>query len=91
MILVLTFPSPGLSSHNEVREGWWSGPGYESMHVQGRRWAGAMQEKVNIKKGTEYQGSTYDAASTFASYGLLHGDPGMFMLLTNCYVACHIC
>ena len=67
-------------SHNEVREGWWSGPGYESMHVQGRRWAGIMQEKVNVKKGTEYQGSTYDAASTFASYGLPHGDLGMYVI-----------
>lgn len=65
-------------AHNEAREGWWSGPGYESMHVQGRRWAGVMQEKVNVKKGTEYQGSTYDAASTFASYGLPHGHPGKF-------------
>lgn len=47
------------------------------MHVQGRRWAGIMQEKFNVKKGMDYKGSTYDAASTFSSYGLQHGDPGL--------------
>ncbi|KAH7315344.1 hypothetical protein KP509_21G045600 [Ceratopteris richardii] len=63
--------------HGQGREGWWSGPGYETMHVQGRRWAGNMQERFNVKKGTEYQGSIYDAGPTFSSYGLPHGDPGL--------------
>ncbi|MCO5601927.1 hypothetical protein L7F22_056053 [Adiantum nelumboides] len=64
-------------NHGQEREGWWSGPGHDTMHVQGRRWAGNMQEKFNIKKGTEYQGSIYDAAPTFSSYGVPHGDPGL--------------
>lgn len=64
-------------SHAQIHEGWWSGPGHEHMHLQGRRWAGAMQQSFNAKKGMDYQGSTYDAASTFSSYGLPHGDPAL--------------
>jgi hypothetical protein len=59
---------------NEVREGWWSGQGQEGVHVQGRRWGGHIKTKMNIKKGMPYKGSTYDAAPTFNSYGVAHGD-----------------
>ncbi|KAL4182511.1 hypothetical protein AMTRI_Chr11g150480 [Amborella trichopoda] len=57
----------------EEREGWYKGPGYESMHVQGRRWGGVIKEMFNLKKGTEYKGSIYDAGPTFESYGVPHG------------------
>ena len=30
----------------------------------------------NVAKGTEYQGSIYDAAPTFESYGVPHGSSG---------------
>lgn len=56
-----------------LREGWWSGPGYEEMHLQGRRWGGTIRDKVS-PKGHPYKGSTYDAAPTFESYGIAHGD-----------------
>ncbi|KAL6133569.1 hypothetical protein ACLB2K_065804 [Fragaria x ananassa] len=58
---------------NEEREGWFKGEGYEGMHLQGRRWAGRMTG-FNKAKGTEYQGSIYDAGPTFESYGVPHGS-----------------
>jgi len=62
---------------NEEREGWWSGEGYEEMHIQGRRWAGHIRDRYNVKKGMDYKGSIYDAAPTFESYGVAHGDGGL--------------
>lgn len=59
---------------NEDREGWFKGEGYEDMYLQGRRWAGTIKAKVNVAKGTEYQGSIYDAGPTFESYGVPHGS-----------------
>ncbi|MED6135711.1 Tyrosine-protein phosphatase rlph2 [Stylosanthes scabra] len=59
---------------SEEREGWFKGEGYEEMHLQGRRWAGKITVRVNAVKGTEYQGSIYDAAPTFESYGVPHGS-----------------
>ncbi|XP_038906285.1 tyrosine-protein phosphatase RLPH2-like [Benincasa hispida] len=59
---------------NEEREGWFRGEGYENMHVQGRRWAGKITVKTNLAKGTDYQGSIYDAGPTFESYGVPHGS-----------------
>lgn len=61
---------------NEEREGWFKGEGYEGMHVQGRRWGGFIKERFNVKKGTEYKGSIYDAGPTFESYGVPHGSAG---------------
>jgi len=62
--------------HNEEHEGWFRGPGYEGMHVQGRRWGGVIKERWNPKKGLPYKGSIYDAQPTFESYGVAHGSPG---------------
>lgn len=59
---------------SEEREGWFKGDGYENMHLQGRRWAGTIKVKFNVTKGTEYQGSIYDARLTFESYGVPHGS-----------------
>ncbi|CAH9127813.1 unnamed protein product [Cuscuta epithymum] len=59
---------------SEQREGWYKGEGYGNMHVQGRRWAGKHTETFNVKKGTRYKGSIYDAGSTFESYGVPHGS-----------------
>ncbi|XP_077230435.1 tyrosine-protein phosphatase RLPH2-like [Tasmannia lanceolata] len=59
---------------NEEREGWFKGLGFERMHVQGRRWGGEIKIKFNVKKGTPYKGSIYDAGSTFESYGVPHGS-----------------
>ncbi|KAH7553401.1 hypothetical protein ACOSP7_029894 [Xanthoceras sorbifolium] len=59
---------------NEEREGWFKGDGYESMHLQGRRWAGNIKDRFNAAKGFEYKGSIYDAAPTFHSYGVDHGS-----------------
>ncbi|KAJ4971790.1 hypothetical protein NE237_004889 [Protea cynaroides] len=53
---------------NEAREGWYKGDGYETMHLQGRRWAGSIKEKFNAAKGMEYKGSIYNAGPTFKSY-----------------------
>ena len=64
---------------NEEREGWYKGIGYENMYLQGRRWAGHIKAKVNLVKGTEYQGSIYDAGPTFESYGVPHGSSGMYV------------
>ena len=61
---------------SEEREGWFKGEGYEGMHLQGRRWGGKIKVKVNATKGTEYQGSIYDAGPTFESYGVPHGSAG---------------
>lgn len=58
---------------NEERERWYKGEGYETMHLQGRRWAGRMIG-FNRAKNTDYQGSIYDAAPTFESYGVPHGS-----------------
>ncbi|XP_078447425.1 tyrosine-protein phosphatase RLPH2-like [Wolffia australiana] len=59
---------------NEEREGWFRGDGYERMHLQGRRWGGAIRDRWNYKRGSEYMGSIYDAAPTFESYGVPHGS-----------------
>lgn len=59
---------------SEEREGWYKGEGYEKMHLQGRRWSGKIKVKFNSAKGTEYQGSIYDAGPTFESYGVPHGS-----------------
>ncbi|CAN1134903.1 Tyrosine-protein phosphatase RLPH2 [Linum perenne] len=59
---------------NKEREGWYEGDGYEDMYLQGRRWAGKITVKFNVAKGTEYQGSIYDAGPTFQSYGVSHGS-----------------
>ncbi|GAB2300694.1 Tyrosine-protein phosphatase rlph2 [Dionaea muscipula] len=59
---------------SEDREGWYTGDGYENMHLQGRRWAGSIKVKFNTLKGTEYKGSIYDAGPTFESYGVPHGS-----------------
>ncbi|KAK1561923.1 hypothetical protein Q3G72_003160 [Acer saccharum] len=48
--------------HNEEREGWFNGDGYESMHFQGRRWAGNIKDRFNVAKGCEFKGSVYNAA-----------------------------
>ncbi|QCE05937.1 uncharacterized protein LOC114190621 [Vigna unguiculata] len=61
-------------SASEEREGWFSGEGFENMHLQGRRWSGKIKERFNTVKGTEYQGSIYDAGPTFESYGVPHGS-----------------
>ncbi|CAL5207377.1 unnamed protein product [Lathyrus oleraceus] len=61
----------------EEREGWFNEDGYEKMHLQGRRWSGSIKAKFNVAKGTEYQGSIYDAAPTFQSYGVPHGSPDL--------------
>ena len=68
-------------SKNEEREGWFKGAGYEKMHLQGRRWGGTIKDRFNVAKGTEYQGSIYDAGPTFESYGVPHGSAGMLFLL----------
>ncbi|XP_010543457.1 PREDICTED: uncharacterized protein LOC104816365 [Tarenaya hassleriana] len=59
---------------NEEREGWYRGDGHEDMHLQARRWAGKIKVQFNASKGTEYQGSIYDAGPTFESYGVPHGS-----------------
>lgn len=64
---------------NEEREKWYKGEGYENMHLQGRRWAGRM-DGFNHAKNTDYQGSIYDAAPTFESYGVPHGSAGMILV-----------
>jgi len=61
---------------SEEREGWFCGEGFENMHLQGRRWSGKIKERFNTVKGTEYQGSIYDAGPTFESYGVPHGSAG---------------
>ena len=66
---------------NEEREGWFKGNGYERMHLQGRRWAGKIKAQFNVAKGTQYQGSIYDAGPTFESYGVPHGSAGIFYFL----------
>ncbi|BBN06935.1 hypothetical protein MPTK1_3g25130 [Marchantia polymorpha subsp. ruderalis] len=59
---------------NEKMEGWWQGEGQDDIHLQGRRWAGNIGIRMNPAKGILYKGSTYDAAVTFESYGVAHGD-----------------
>ncbi|XP_020106857.1 uncharacterized protein LOC109723057 [Ananas comosus] len=59
---------------SEAHEGWFTGEGYEAMHVQGRRWGGSIRERFNPKKNMPYKGSIYDAAPTFESYGVPHGS-----------------
>ena len=68
-------------AQSEEREGWYNGDGYQNMHLQGRRWAGSIKVKFNTSKGTDYQGSIYDAAPTFESYEVSHGSSGMIMNL----------
>ncbi|XP_006652252.1 tyrosine-protein phosphatase RLPH2-like [Oryza brachyantha] len=62
---------------NEENEGWYRGPGHEGMHAQGRRWGGIIKEKRNLKRGSLYLGSIYDAQPTFESYGVAHGSPDL--------------
>ncbi|KAF6148024.1 hypothetical protein GIB67_024199 [Kingdonia uniflora] len=62
--------------HNEEREGWFKGVGYEEMYLQGRRWGGLIKDRFNAAKGRNYQGSIYDAGLTFESYGVVHGSAG---------------
>lgn len=59
---------------HEKREGWWSGPGQEEIHLQGRRWAGRITVEYNTTRRENYKGSIYDARPTFESYGVAHGD-----------------
>ncbi|VVA97059.1 unnamed protein product [Arabis nemorensis] len=59
---------------SEEREGWYKGEGFESMHLQGRRWAGKIKAQFDSEIGVVYNGSIYDAGSTFESYGVLHGS-----------------
>nr|XP_043632074.1 tyrosine-protein phosphatase RLPH2-like [Erigeron canadensis] len=68
---------------NEEREGWYKDFGYENMHLQGRRWAGKITVRFNAVKGTEYQGSIYDAAPTFHSYGIPHGSPDLMKAVSD--------
>jgi hypothetical protein len=51
------------------------------MHLQGRRWSGNIKAKFNVAKGTEYQGSIYDAGPTFQSYGVSHGSAGKYLFV----------
>jgi len=60
--------------HNEEREGWWTGPGQDDIHLQGRRWGGKMKAAFNKTRNGPYQGSIYDSSATFESYGVAHGD-----------------
>ncbi|CAH2054276.1 unnamed protein product, partial [Thlaspi arvense] len=62
---------------NEEREGWYNGEGFEDMHVQGRRWAGTIRVQFDSAIGVVYNGSIYDAGSTFESYGVPHGSPDL--------------
>ncbi|XP_074276911.1 tyrosine-protein phosphatase RLPH2-like [Silene latifolia] len=61
-------------AQSEEREGWYNGEGFENMYLQGRRWGGKIKVKFNSVKGVDYQGSIYDAAPTFQSYGVPHGS-----------------
>ncbi|RDX68539.1 hypothetical protein CR513_52459, partial [Mucuna pruriens] len=67
---------------SEDREGWFNGEGYENMYLQGRRWSGTIKVKFNTAKGTDYQGSIYDARPTFESYGLPHASPGFSLFFS---------
>ncbi|CAI7749584.1 unnamed protein product [Closterium sp. NIES-53] len=58
---------------DEEREGWWKGDDMENVHLQGRRWAGTIKDRIS-KKGKPYDGSTYDAGATFRSYGAEFGN-----------------
>jgi hypothetical protein len=66
-------------SKSEETEGWYTGEGFEDMHLQGRRWAGKIKATFNSVKGMAYKGSIYDAGSTFESYGVPHGSSGKFL------------
>lgn len=66
---------------SEEREGWFSGEGSDDMQVQGRRWGGKIKVKFNSAKGTDYQGSIYDARPTFESYGAPHGSAGNYVYI----------
>ncbi|KAG7624654.1 putative calcineurin-like phosphoesterase domain, ApaH type [Arabidopsis thaliana] len=62
-------------SKSEEREGWYKGEGFENMHLQSRRWAGKIRVQFDYSAyGVLYNGSIYDAASTFESYGVTHGS-----------------
>ncbi|XP_024519361.1 uncharacterized protein LOC9628977 [Selaginella moellendorffii] len=62
------------AEEKQEAEGWWSGRGFEDMHLQGRRWGGRVKAKFNVKKNMEYRGSIFDSEPTFSSYGVEHGD-----------------
>ncbi|CAN8270674.1 unnamed protein product [Cochlearia groenlandica] len=65
-------------SKSEEREGWYKGEKFEDMHLQSRRWAGTIKEQFDYSSyGVLYNGSIYDAASTFESYGVPHGSPNL--------------
>ncbi|XP_023641718.1 uncharacterized protein LOC17892364 isoform X2 [Capsella rubella] len=62
-------------SKSEEREGWYKGEGFEDMHLKSRRWAGNIRVQFDYSAyGVVYNGSIYDAASTFESYGVPHGS-----------------
>ncbi|XP_059462839.1 tyrosine-protein phosphatase RLPH2-like [Corylus avellana] len=58
---------------NEEREGWFTGNGYEDMHLQGRMWGGTTKDRFDAY-GIEFMGSVYDSGPTFESYGVPHGS-----------------
>ncbi|KAL8202097.1 hypothetical protein R6Q57_011244 [Mikania cordata] len=70
---------------SEEREGWYKGYGYEKMHLQGRRWAGKIAARFDVAKGIEYQGSIYDAGTTFESYGVTHGSPDLMKVVPEAH------
>ncbi|XP_010479310.1 PREDICTED: uncharacterized protein LOC104758152 [Camelina sativa] len=62
-------------ARSEEREGWYKVQGFEDMHLQSRRWAGNIRVQFDYGEyGVVYNGSIYDAASTFESYGVPHGS-----------------
>ncbi|EFH58905.1 hypothetical protein ARALYDRAFT_478323 [Arabidopsis lyrata subsp. lyrata] len=72
---VLGFDTWKEYSKSEEREGWYKGEGFEDMHLQSRRWAGKIRDQFDYSAyGVLYNGSIYDAASTFESYGVPHGS-----------------
>ncbi|KFK38336.1 hypothetical protein AALP_AA3G100900 [Arabis alpina] len=66
---------------SEEREGWYKGEGFEDMHLQGRRWAGTIKAQFDSKIGVVYNGSIYDAGSTFESYGVPHGSSDLMKVV----------
>nr|GEV49489.1 retrovirus-related Pol polyprotein from transposon TNT 1-94 [Tanacetum cinerariifolium] len=59
-------------------EGWYKGPGYETMHVQGRRWGGEYKVKYHVSNS-----SVYSSRSTFTSYGFPHGSHDFIKAFPN--------
>nr|GFC05651.1 serine/threonine-protein phosphatase BSL3 [Tanacetum cinerariifolium] len=67
----------GYKGREEV-EGWYKGPGYETMHVQGRRWGGEYKVKYHVSNS-----SVYSSRSTFTSYGFPHGSHDFIKAFPN--------